>query len=200
MGRCGAYITAAVEGCGACVVCVCVCARSLRAVVCLDLCPFGGRKFACGGVGGVGQISMGKEVEGRSEGRVGGENESERKNKVRNEEARAAGRFKPYLKIWEVTFTSDVALPVTSVKERSRYFMPTGRSHCVRSPVTFVPERFRYFMPTGRSHCVRSPARKKTARRGRRKEERGEKEKVRNEGEASAESPKNVINMTLAHS
>jgi hypothetical protein len=28
---------------------------------------------------------MGKEVEGRSEGRVGGENESERKNKVRND-------------------------------------------------------------------------------------------------------------------
>ena len=34
--------------CGACVcVCVCVCARSLRAVVGLDLCPFGVRKFAC---------------------------------------------------------------------------------------------------------------------------------------------------------
>ena len=85
MGRCGAYITAAVEGCGACVVCVCVCARSLRAVVCLDLCPFGGRKFACGGVGGVGEMSMGKGVVGRREGRVGGENESERKNTERND-------------------------------------------------------------------------------------------------------------------
>jgi hypothetical protein len=31
-------------------------------------------------VGGVGDMSMGKGVVGRSEGRVGGENESERKN------------------------------------------------------------------------------------------------------------------------
>jgi hypothetical protein len=29
---------------------------------------------------------------------------------------------------------SDVVLPVTSVKVRSRRFMPTGRFHCVRSP------------------------------------------------------------------
>ena len=57
---------------------VCVCARSLRAVVCLDLCPFGGLKFACRGVGGVGDMSMGKGVVGRSEWRVDGENESEK--------------------------------------------------------------------------------------------------------------------------
>ena len=63
---------------------VCVCAHSLRAAVILDLCPFGGQKFACGGVGGVEEISM--------EGRVDGENESERKNKVRNDEFTAAGR------------------------------------------------------------------------------------------------------------
>ena len=44
-----------------------------------------------GGVGGVGEMSMGKGVVGRSEGRVGGENESERKDKVRNKEVRAAG-------------------------------------------------------------------------------------------------------------
>ena len=35
-------------------------------------------------------------------------------------------------------------------------------------------------MPTGRCNCVRSPARKDIERRGRRKEESGEKKKVRN--------------------
>ena len=66
-------------------VCVCVCgvvnACSLRAVVALDLCPFGGRKFACaGGVGDVGVRGCREEV-GREEGRVGGERTKE---KVRN--------------------------------------------------------------------------------------------------------------------
>jgi hypothetical protein len=50
-----------------CVYVLCdVCARSLRAIVVLDLCPFGIRKCACaGGVGdaGVGgrRVSSGKE-------------------------------------------------------------------------------------------------------------------------------------------
>ena len=59
-------------------VCVCVCARSLRAAVVLDLCPFGGRKKACGGVGGVGEISMGRGEEG-----VKGESELAVRTKVR---------------------------------------------------------------------------------------------------------------------
>ena len=57
------------------------------------------------------------------------------KDKMRNEEARAAGRLTPYVKLWEVTFTSDVALPVTSVPQRFRLFMPTGRFNWAISPV-----------------------------------------------------------------
>ena len=55
-------------------------------------------------------------------------------------------------------------------------------------PVTSVPERFRSFMPTGRCHCVMSPARKSIEQRGRRKEERRGKDNVRNEGCAAAGS------------
>jgi hypothetical protein len=54
-----------------------VCARSLRAAVVLDLCPFGSRKCAC--AGGVGDAGVG----GRREGR--GWRRGERKNKVRKE-------------------------------------------------------------------------------------------------------------------
>ena len=70
---------------------------------------------------------------------------------MRNEEASAAGRLKPYFKMGS-DLHSDVALPVT-----------------------FVPTRFRYCMPTGICHCVRSPARKSMSG------ELGEKRKKENE-------------------
>jgi hypothetical protein len=55
--------------------CVFMCALSLRAVVVLDLCPFGGRKFAC--TGGAGEVGVGRVLKWKGE---------ERKDKVRNEE------------------------------------------------------------------------------------------------------------------
>ena len=51
-----------------CVYVLCdVCARSLRAAVVLDLCPFGRRKCAC--AGGVGEAGVGEEcrVAGKGE-------------------------------------------------------------------------------------------------------------------------------------
>ena len=58
-------------------VCVCVyvlcdvCARSLRAVVALDLCPFGSRKCACaGGVGDAGAGGRSVEWQGREKGEL----------------------------------------------------------------------------------------------------------------------------------
>ena len=54
---------------------------------------------------------------------------------MRNEETRAAGRLKPYVKIWEVTYHSDVALPVTFVPSRFSFCMPTGRFNWAISPM-----------------------------------------------------------------
>ena len=53
---------------------------------------------------------------------------------MRNEEACAAGRLKPYLKNMVSDLHSDVALPVTFVEPRFRAFMPTGRFICPISP------------------------------------------------------------------
>ena len=62
------------------------------------------------------------------------------KDKVRKEEAIAAGRLKPYLNIGS-DLHSDVALPVTFVLPSPRFCMPTGRCHCVRSPARKSIER-----------------------------------------------------------
>ena len=58
----------------------------------------------------------------------GWEGEEREKDQMRNEEASAAGRLKPYFNMGS-DLRSDVALPVTFVSERSRRSMPTGRCH-----------------------------------------------------------------------
>ena len=57
-----------------------------------------------------------------------------KKEKMMNEEACAAGRINYIMNNLGSDLHSDVALPVTSVPERFRSFMPTGRCNCVRSP------------------------------------------------------------------
>ena len=141
-----------------CVVCVCVCvcvcvyvyvcARSLRAAVVRDLCPFGGRKCACGGVGGVarvGEMSMGKGVVGRS----GGENKSERKNKVRNDGYTANG-LKTYLIIMLWGHFLDLLSNCPAVPVRPRQ-----------------PAKFTLCIPTGSTTLATTPAEGK-AKRGKR--------------------------------
>ena len=96
MGEGGLHVERQRQKSAACRACVCgvVCARSLRgAVVTLDLCPFGGRKFAC--AGRAGDVGAGRVLRGGKEKKW--------KNKVRNEGRTAAG-LKTYLNNVSGTF------------------------------------------------------------------------------------------------
>ena len=65
----------------------------------------------------------------------GWEGEVREKNKGRNEEARAVSAKNYLINIIQGTFSSDCAVPVSaSHPPRFKFFMPTGRCHCVRSP------------------------------------------------------------------